>query len=248
MLKIQEIEGNRLILPLKNGFYKLKILQVELMEAIPRNLDLQDWIVPVLLGVFLVLAIVRANYTTKFDNFIRIVFSNKFFRETHKSLKFFGTFTRALFLIHTIIIALMIYVVLVNVNMITEQSFFVFIQVLLLYFVFVVGKYLVERMMGVVFSLEELLREYVFFKVTYKNFLALCVLPILIFLVYSWSGSLLFYKIMLIVFLLANMLFLSYFYRKNDKLITPNLYYFILYLCIFEIAPYYIAYNIFIKA
>lgn len=215
------------------------------MDAIPRNLDLQDWITPILLGIFLILAVLRSNYTAKFDNFIRILLSDKYFREMYKSIRLFGTFTRAMFFVHALIISLAIYIVLVNLDIIAEQSVLLFIQILLLYFIFVVGKYLVERMLGVLLSLEELLRDYVFYKITYKNFLSLCILPVLILLTYSWGGNLLFYKMAVIVLLLSNILFLVYFYRKNDNLILPNLYYFILYLCIFEIAPYYIAYRIF---
>jgi len=214
------------------------------MDAIPRNLNLQDWITPIILGILLLLTFIRSNYTAKFDNFIKILFSDKYFRERHKSIKLFGFFTRALFFVHAIIISLAIYIVLVNLNIITEMSFLLFLQILLVYSVFVVGKYLIERMLGVLLSLEELLRDYVFFKITYKNFLALCILPILIFLIYSWNPNFLFYKIALVVLLFINILFLGYFYKKNDSLILPNLYYFILYLCIFEIAPYYIAYKI----
>lgn len=214
------------------------------MEAIPRNFITNDWITIILLGVFIILAIVRSYYTDKFDNFMKILISGKFFRESKKEKSYFGAFTQSLFLTQTLIISLILYFILIGLNISEEKNYLLFIKILLLYFVFIVGKYLVEKMLGVLFSLEEKLDEYIFFKITYKNFLSLCLLPIIIMISYVWMGNLLFFKVLVLFYLIVNALFLWYYYHQNQKFISQNFYYFILYLCTFEIAPYFIVYKI----
>lgn len=214
------------------------------MEAIPRNFIADDWITIVLLGVFIILAIIRANDIESFDNFIKILISGKFFRERKKTTYTLGFFTKSLFLVQALIVSLTLFYILNSLKIVEEKTHILFLQILLIYIVFVVGKYLIEKMLGVLFSLEKQLDEYIFFKITYKNFLSLVLLPFLIIITYVWGGNSLFFSVLAVLFLVVNLLFLLYFFHKNQKFISQNFYYFILYLCAFEIAPYFIIYKI----
>jgi|SRR5690625_980132 len=219
------------------------------MDAIPRTINIDDWITPVFGGILLVLAILKSRQTDRFYNFLRILATDKFFRESHKNPKtLFDAFTKSLFVVQAIVFSLVIHLMLVQWKVLEDMSFLVYLQILLLYMVFVVGKYLIERMLGVLFSLEEVLREYVFFKISSKNFMALVIIPFLLLIVYTLPQNIFLHQVLILLWLLLNIVFLGYYYYKNSKLISGNLYYIILYLCTFEIAPYYLLFKVFMKA
>lgn len=213
------------------------------MEALPRNFDNQAWITVVFLISLVLIVWVKKRHEEKFYYFTRILTSDKFFIESRKHLRGFEGFNYGLFLPRALFICLGIYFIVHNLGLSQEVGMILFLKVFLLYFVFVVGKFLIERILGVLFSIEKILGRYSFFKETTKNFLGLILLPLLLLINYYWEGSSTFYKIILGGYLLINILFLTSYYRKNRKLISSSLFYFILYLCTFEIAPYFILYK-----
>jgi hypothetical protein len=105
-------------------------------------------------------------------------------------------------------------------------------------------KYLTEKIIGEVFNISTFLDNYVFYKITYKNFLAILVLPILFIFTYGGVNTPIFGYLFLAVWAVANILVLSKYYSKNQKLVFGNWFYFILYLCTLEIAPYFILYKV----
>ncbi len=214
------------------------------MHAIPRHFDSQNWITLLFIGVLLLLVFARNFYPAKFYNFRQLLVSNKYFTESFKSTQLFGTFSYALFFAQDILISLGIYFSMLGLNLSTDNSFVLFIKIFLVYTVFILGKYLLERIIGSLFSIERFLDRYVFYKITYKNFIGICLFPLLLILNYVWKGTLPFYGITLILFFLLNFIFLGVYYKKKQQQISINLFYFILYLCTFEIAPYYILYKV----
>lgn len=214
------------------------------MEAIPRIYDSNSWITLIIVLVFMLLALINVLNKEQFQEFVRIFRSDKYFQESRKSLKPMGLFTQSLYFVQTLIISLFITMGLFGLDWLNDPPIISFIKIFLLYFVVLTGKFLIEKMLGVLFSAEKMIDDYIFFKITYRNFLAMGLLPILLLITYNWTGDLIFYQVVIGIFAGLNILFLHAYYRKNLKIISSNLYYFILYLCIFEIAPYYILYKV----
>lgn len=214
------------------------------MQAIPRYFEAYNWITILLVIFLILLAVVKNRYLEDFQDFISIIFSKKYFTEAEKSNKIFTPLSLWLFFIGALVISLGISFLISGLFGTKEVSLLLFFKVFIIYIVFILSKFFVEKICGNVFYLETFFDDYIFYKLTFKNFLNIIILPILIILTYIWSGSPLFYQIILIVFILSNLLFLAKYYRKNSPLILTNVFYFILYLCIFEIAPYYILYKV----
>lgn len=214
------------------------------MEAIPRHFVAEDWITITFMSILIILAVVRTIYPVEFYNFSRIFISNKFFIERYNSNRLFGAFSYALVLVQTLVFSFGIYFIIDRLNFINDSSYRVYLQIVLMYLVFMGGKFFLEKIVGALFSIQEFLNRYLFFKTTYKNFLALILLPLLLVLSYIWGGGPNFLKGVFVVFLLANLLVLGVFYRRTQEKIITHLFYFILYLCIFEIAPYFIMYKL----
>lgn len=217
---------------------------IQAMDAIPRYAVSQDWITVVFVLILLILALVKVNFPEKFYNFGRILISNKYFIESRKAFNLFGTFGYTLYIAQALTLSLGIYFLALNQGHAVQAPFIFFLQIFLLFNLFVLAKYLIEKMLGVLFSIEEFLDSYIFFKLTYKNFLAICLLPLLVLIGYIWTGNSIVFRILFWLFLLINLMALGFFYKKNQDRLIGNLFYFILYLCTFEIAPYFILYKL----
>lgn len=215
-----------------------------MIEAIPRHLESNDWITIVILVILTLLAWARMGFSEDFLIFQRGFLSDKFLIEIRKSDGSYGLFDSLLFLVHTGLVSLGLYFLILGLGYSEDNSYLLFIKIFVVYTVFVLVKYLIEKILGSLFELESFVDKYIFYKVSYKNFLSLFLLPLLLVLAFLWPGNYLFFKTISIVFLIVNLLGLSFFYRKEQALISSNLFYFILYLCAFEIAPYYILFRI----
>jgi hypothetical protein len=113
--------------------------------------------------------------------------------------------------------------------------------------IFVLIKVLLERLIGSLFEIDKLIDAYLFQKISYKNYLGLLLLPINVFLIFSFKPNLTIIYIIIIILLIINVSGLFTTIKTNQSLIKQNLFYFILYLCALEIAPYIIIYKVFIS-
>ncbi len=214
-----------------------------MLEAIPRHIVTKDWMTLVFVIVLLLLVYAKTRFSEEFYNFTRILWSKKYFAEGRRTLKLIGELGYTLFLAQSLCVALGLYYIYTLLRPVSSDSYVVFLKIAVLYLVFIVGKYLVEKIIATLFDIETFLNDYIFFKLTYKNFLGLLLLPFLVIVTYLWSGSILFFKSFFVIFVSLNLVFLGFYYKKRRKQIYSNVFYFILYLCTFEIAPYYILYK-----
>src|SRR5690606_32840655 len=128
-----------------------------------------------------------------------------------------------------------------------ENNNWLFVQICTGYTVFILVKFSIEKIVANIFSIDSIIDQYLYHKLSHRNFLALIL----------FMGNLLFLYIFeqnhttLLVFassiLLFNAIALFYSYKKNGKLIASNFFHFILYLCALEISPYIILYKLFFK-
>ena len=113
--------------------------------------------------------------------------------------------------------------------------------------VFVLIKVLLERLIGSLFEIDKLTDLYLFQKITYKNYLGILLLPINALLLFAFEPTLDIIYGIIILLLIINIIGLISSLKSHQSLIKNNLFYFILYLCALEIAPYIILYKVFIS-
>jgi len=101
---------------------------------------------------------------------------------------------------------------------------------------------LIEKIIAVAFDFEEIIEQYNLQKVNYRTYISLCLLPINMLLYYADNLSI--YTIYLLISLVVVANIVSYLnsLKIYQKFIIGKLFYFILYLCTLEIAPYYFVY------
>ena len=110
--------------------------------------------------------------------------------------------------------------------------------------IFVLAKVLLERLIASLFEIDGIIDDYLFQKISYKNYLGLILLPINAILIFGIPPTKTLLSIIIITLLLVNISGLLTTYKAHQNIIKINLFYFILYLCALEIAPYIIIYSV----
>lgn len=223
--------------------FALKLLPVEIIS---RYIASNNWITVILICLFIALTWLRTRYGERFFDFLSILISNKYFNTHEKSPSVLNFFSFVCFVLNGLILSLLLYFLVISFGFkwIPTNHFILYIQLFIGYNIFIGVKYMIEKIIGNIFNIEKLLDNYLFFKITYKNYLALCLLPLLLVISYAWQPSSTMFLVGFLLFIFLNLLLLLKYYAKNQKLLLAHWFYFILYLCTLEIAPYIILYKV----
>ena len=116
---------------------------------------------------------------------------------------------------------------------------FVYYELLGFVSIFFVVKIMLDFVIGRLFSVSELMKNYIWQKLVYHNSLGILLLLFNFLIAYSIFDG--YYMILISVYISLLFLLYSYFsiYFSMKKVIIKNWFYFILYLCTLEIIPYY---------
>ena len=169
-------------------------------------------------------------------------FVNTSFIETEieEKTSFFSLFKGIIFLFSMLVFSLAVFKIIVFYNVVSFSGFYLFLNVLGVVSAFFIVKWLLEIVFSSVFLLNKELKFFLFSKVSYLYSLSFYLLIAIVLVEYSQLNT-----IFLIYF--ASFLFAIRFLLhvvNNKKLIFSELFYFILYLCAFEIAPLFILFKL----
>jgi len=98
-------------------------------------------------------------------------------------------------------------------------------------------RYFIGLFLAEIFNIKNKYNRIAYDKVSYFNNLILWIMPLLVLSAYANIYKELFFKITFLIFAIFLILRYSLVLGNNKKLITNNIFYFILYLCALEIAP-----------
>lgn len=209
---------------------------IQLSERILVN---KDWATVLFVLAIAVIALNKSVFSIRFNEFIKLGYSdkyNKVYKDTNNLLSWF---TISMFIIQLISFSFFILLMLSYFNYTKIDNYITYIQIVTFLFVFILSKFLIEKIIGTAINSESLVDKFNLVKVNYRAFLGFILLPINIVLYYnSWPIKEVFY-IILSVFLLYNVFTYYFLVKTYQKTILSKLFYFILYLCTLEIAPYY---------
>lgn len=220
------------------------MLGIELHERIVES---KDW--ATLLFV-LCLGIVTVNKSiswVRFSEFIRLAVSSKYNKIYRDSGNLLDGFTVSMFVLQLISFSFFILLVIQQFEAQEKDPLILYIQVFTLLSVFVLSKYLIEKIIATAFKIEEFTEHFNLLKVNYRTYLSLLLLPINIILFYNPIESSLFFWVLISLFFALNVITYVIAIKLYQNLLIRKIFYFILYLCTLEIAPYYFIYNWFTK-
>lgn len=208
------------------------------METIYRNIDSLDWITLIIFSSFFLLVLSKYLFKGMFFNFLILPFNNKYIGLYNKKGKLINWFHLLITLFQLSNFSLFIYlakgvVVSKNTNGI-PVFFFIVLGVLILYLLTKIG---IQMLNAFVFDANDFVSKIIFNKISYFNYSSCAAFLANIILTYILPDSKSVVYVAIFCILLINSIGIVNVLRNNQKLISVNLFYFILYLCALEIAP-----------
>ncbi|MCC9072794.1 DUF4271 domain-containing protein [Flavobacterium sp. F-65] len=213
----------------------------------PRITENKDWATLLFVLCFAVIAMTKSIYESRFGDFTKLIFSDKYAKIYRDSSHIKSGFTIALFFLQIISFAFFIQLTLSSFGYATKTDWLQYIQIVTLLAFFILSKYLIEKIVATSFNIEEFIEHFNLQKVTYRAYIGILILPINAILFYYDDIS---KNVLLIILAISLCISLfSYFIsiKNYQNVILSKLFYFILYLCTLEIAPYYFIYYWFTK-
>ena len=200
-----------------------------------------------LVAGLVIIAIAKMTAPKRFEDFLLVIGNSKYLKIYSRDQKFLDKFDALLFGNLILGLATFSFVVYKNIYDTKGIDVNILFKLIIGISTFILIKVLIERLIGSLFEIDKLIDQYLFQKISYKNYLGLLLLPINAILLFSFNNSLHLVYIFTVLLLIVNIIGLITSFKTHQSLIKSNLFYFILYLCALEIAPYIILYQVFVS-
>ncbi len=209
-----------------------------------REIISNEWITILIVLCISILAFTKAAFSNRFNDFLWVIGSSKYLKVYSKKQKFIDQFEGFLFL--NFIISFSLFFIILDNTFFESIAFSIsfFIKLLIGIGAIILIKVLLERLIGSIFEIDSLIDSYIFQKTNYKNYIGLVLLPINVLLIFAVQPTKTILYFVIGVLLIINLVGFITSFKMHQKLILNNLFYFILYLCALEIAPYIILYKV----
>lgn len=212
-------------------------------QLTPRILENKDWATLLFVVTFAVVAMTKSAYETRFSEFSKLIFSDKYAKIYRDNNHMKSSFTIGLFFVQIISFAFFILLTL-NIfdDTVKKTDWILFIQIATFLLYFILAKYLIEKIVATSFNIDDFADLFNLQKVTYRTYIGVLILPINAVLFYYDNIPQIIPLVIIGVSLCLSLY--SYFIsiKTYQNVIIGKLFYFILYLCALEIAPYYFLY------
>lgn len=211
-----------------------------------REVISNEWYTVLFVLSLISITLAKYFYSSRFGEFLTVIGNSKYLKLYSKEQKFVDQFDVLLFINQ--IISLTIF------SFIAYNQFFEPLTFEILLFLKIglgiggifLTKALLERLIGNLFDINELIDTYLFQKINYKNYTGLILFPINLILIYSFEPTKNWIYSISTLLIFINIIGFITSFKTHQKLIFNNFFYFILYLCALEIAPYIILYKLII--
>ncbi|RZJ36349.1 MAG: DUF4271 domain-containing protein [Flavobacterium sp.] len=208
----------------------------------------KDWATVLFVVCFVLIALSRTVFEKKFADFTKLIVSDKYIKVYRDSGNLTSGFTILLFVVQVISLSFFIQLLLSHFGYASKTDWLLYIRIFTLLAVFILSKFLIEKIIATAFNIEEFVDQFNLQKVSYRTYLGLLLLPADIVLFYNDSYSEPVFYGVLFVLLTANLVTYLFSLKNYQNFILGRLFYFILYLCALEIAPYCFLYYWFTKS
>ncbi|TJY37973.1 DUF4271 domain-containing protein [Pontimicrobium aquaticum] len=213
-----------------------------------REIISNEWYTILFVLCLSILAFAKYAFTIRFNDFLLLVGNSKYLKIYAREQKFIDQFDALLFINFVISISLFSFLGYTTFIDNIEFNIALFFKILFGVGAIILIKVLIERLIGSLFEIDTLIDSYLFQKTNYKNFIGLLLFPLNILLVFTVTlNHTVFYIAIGLLFLINFIGFITSI-KTHQKTIINNIFYFILYLCALEIAPYVILYKLLLNS
>lgn len=209
----------------------LQTIKVQAVEKIANN---TNWITIIILALLVMVVILKTIDSKKLKGYVFALFNKGFVAtESEEEIPFFSFFYMLIFGFSTIVFSLIVALLIAETKSEINYNFSFFTYILSIVFTYFFIKRLLEIVLNRLFSLKKYVHFYLVSKFSYLYFISFFLLISYILIVFSGLNSVLLIYAVVFFFLLRFVFHIN----SNKKLVFNNFFYFILYLCAFEIAP-----------
>ncbi len=213
-----------------------------------RLLENKDWATILFVFCLALIAVTKSVFENRFSDFLKLLFSDKYIKIYKDGSNLLSWFTISMFFVQLISFAFFIQLLLNYFGYASKTDWIIYIRLVTLLGVFILSKYLVEKIIATSFNIEEILEQFNLQKVSYRTYMGLLLFPVNIILYYNSSIPIMAIYFILFAILIINIATYLNSLKIYQNLIFGKLFYFILYLCALEIAPYYFMYYWFTRS
>ena len=217
------------------------------MQLHQRIIENKDWATVVFVIAIILICIAKSAFESRFNDFIRLIVSDKYTKIYRESSHLMSGFNVLLFIVNIISLSFFIQLLLSHLGHGDKTDWVLFVRIFTLLAVFILSKFLIEKIIATTFDIEEIVEQFNLQKVTFRTYLGILLMPISLILYYTnYSTNTILFGI---IFILLTINILTYFIsiKIYQNIIFSKFFYFILYLCALEIAPYYFIYYLITK-
>lgn len=213
----------------------------------PRLMEQTDWATALFVLSLILIASTKSVFENRFNDFTKLIYSDKYIKMYRDSSHLMSGFTISLFVVQIISIAFFIQLFLTYQGRASKTDWMLFVQLFTFITYFILAKFLIEKIIATAFKIEDFMEQFNLKKVTYRTYIGLIILPIDFILYYFDAFSKNIFIPIFTIALIINAFTYLLTIKNYQSLILSKLFYFILYLCALEIAPYYFMYYWFTK-
>ena len=212
------------------------------IELIPRISENKDWITLLFMVTLALVAITKTAFENRFSDFVNLIINNKYLKIYKDSSNLMSWFTILLFVVQLFSFSFFIQLVLTYYGLTFKTNWISFVQIFTFLSFFTLSKFLIEKIIATAFDIENFIEQYNLFKVSYRTYIGLLLLPVNLVLYYSDLMNKYVIISVLVTLLAINAITYLLSLKNYQKFSFSKLFYFILYICTLEIAPYYFIY------
>jgi len=212
---------------------------IQFQERIIEN---KDWTIMLFVFSFGLIAVIRSLFETRFNDFLNLIVSDKYIKIYKDSSHLKSWFTAILFFAQLVSFSFFVQLILHYFGYCSKFDFLIFIRIFTFLNVFVLSKFLIEKIIAVSFDIEEFIEQFNLNKVSYRTYFGISLLPINAILYFNENINIVYIYVIFISIIVINVVIYIKSLKIYQNLVLSNLFYFILYLCTLEIAPYYFIY------
>ena len=211
------------------------------MQALERTIVDTNWVTVLLVVLLVCVFLLKGlSFERLKGNVLSLINKTFIESEIEENYSFVNLFKIVVFIFSMTVISLLMYKFLLFFDVSKEGGFYIFMKTLGVVFSYFSTKRLVEFLLSHLFKINEQLKFFLGSKSNYLNCVSFYVFIALVIVEYSPLNTLFLVYISVLFFSIRFVLHLI----SNKKLISSKLFYFILYLCSFEIAPPFILFKL----
>ncbi len=212
------------------------------MQIIERATQDNSWVAFLFLGSFIVVAIVKSVFEKQFHDFLGLIYTNKYLKLYGSENNSLGWFSVFMIVVQLVAYSFFIHIILSQFGYIDPDSFTAYGAIFGGITLFISIKFIIEKAIASLFEIQEFYNKFLFQRVTYQIYLGLFLLLGTFILFYNQQAMSHISPIIIGIFVLSYLTISLISIKNFQNEIIGRLFYFILYLCTLEIAPYYFIY------